>query len=218
MRYSKDHKADTHARIVKNASIRLREKGPAGIGVAELMKESGLTHGGFYAHFESRDALIDEAFAHAMEGVARRWRRRADNAPEGKGLDAIVNAYLTVQHRDDVGNGCLLPALGAEIARADSKTRKAFTACLEDMVDVVAGEIQGLPPKAARQRGMAIVAVMMGSLLLSRATGNSEMSSDLLEAGRQSALALGKKADNARRPARQIKMKARTTARLSQAD
>ena len=218
MRYSKDHKADTHARIVKNASIRLREKGPAGIGVAELMKESGLTHGGFYAHFESRDALIDEAFAHAMEGVARRWRRRADNAPEGKGLDAIVNAYLTVQHRDDVGNGCLLPALGAEIARADSKTRKAFTACLEDMVDVVAGEIQGLPPKAARQRGMAIVAVMMGSLLLSRATGNSELSSDLLEAGRQSALALGKKADNARRPARQTKVKARTTAKLSQAD
>jgi TetR/AcrR family transcriptional repressor of nem operon len=112
----------------------------------------------------------------------------------------------------------LLPALGAEIARADSKTRKAFTACLEDMVDVVAGEIQGLAPKAARQRGMAIVAVMMGSLLLSRATGNSEMSSDLLEAGRQSALALGKKADNARRPARQTKVKARTTARLSQAD
>jgi TetR/AcrR family transcriptional repressor of nem operon len=218
MRYSKDHKADTHARIVKNASIRLREKGPAGIGVAELMKESGLTHGGFYAHFESRDALIDEAFAHAMEGVARRWRRRADNAPEGKGLDAIVNAYLTVQHRDDVGNGCLLPALGAEIARADSKTRKAFTACLEDMVDVVAGEIQGLPPKAARQRGMAIVAVMMGSLLLSRATGNSEMSSELLEAGRQFALALGKKADNARRPARQTKVKARTIAKLSQAD
>ena len=218
MRYSKDHKADTHARIVKNASIRLREKGPAGIGVAELMKESGLTHGGFYAHFDSRDALIGEAFAHAMEGVARRWRRRADSAPEGKGLDAIVNAYLTVQHRDDVGNGCLLPALGAEIARADSKTRKAFTACLEDMVDVVAGEIQGLPPKAARQRGMAIVAVMMGSLLLSRATGNSELSSDLLEAGRQSALALGKKADNARRSARQTKVKARTTAKLSQAD
>lgn len=205
MRYTKDHKADTHARIVKNASIRLREKGPAGIAVAELMKETGLTHGGFYAHFDSRDALIDEAFAHTMEGIARRWRRRADHAPDGKELDAIVNSYLTVQHRDDVGNGCLLPALGAEIARADSKTRKAFTACLEDMVDVVAGEVSGVPPKAARQRAMAIVAVMMGSLLLSRATGNSELSSDLLEAGRQSALALGKPTDGARKPTRSTK-------------
>lgn len=210
MRYSKDHKADTHARIVKTASVRLREKGPAGIGVAELMKESGLTHGGFYAHFDSRDALIDEAFAHAMEGIARRWRRRADSAPEGKELDAIVSSYLTVQHRDDVGNGCLLPALGAEIARADSKTRKAFTACLEDMVDVVAGEIADMSPKAARQRAMSIVAVMMGSLLLSRATGNSELSSDLLEAGRQSALALGKQGDGTKKPARQAKARTRT--------
>ena len=208
MRYSKDHKAETHARIVKNASVRLREKGPAGIGVAELMKEAGLTHGGFYAHFDSRDALIDEAFAHAMEGIARRWRRRADNAPEGKELDAIVNSYLTVQHRDDVGNGCLLPALGAEIARADSRTRKAFTACLEDMIGVVSGEMPGLTPKAARQRAMSIVAVMMGSLLLSRATGNSELSSDLLEAGRQSALLLGKQAA-AGKPVRQTKAKAR---------
>ena len=104
MRYSKDHKADTHARIVKNASIRLREKGPAGIGVAELMKESGLTHGGFYAHFDSRDALIDEAFAHAMEGVAhavKRYRQKdrheaADDAqysettPAGRGRSGKV--------------------------------------------------------------------------------------------------------------------------------
>lgn len=208
MRYSKDHKAETHARIVKTASVRLREKGPSGIAVADLMKESGLTHGGFYAHFDSRDALIDEAFAHAMEGIARRWRRRADNAPDGKELDAIVNSYLTVQHRDDVGNGCLLPALGAEIARADSKTRKAFTACLEDMIAVVTTEMSESTPKAARQRAMAIIAVMMGSLLLSRATGNSELSSDLLEAGRQSALALGKRADGAGKPARQTKAKA----------
>jgi TetR/AcrR family transcriptional repressor of nem operon len=216
MRYSKDHKADTHARIVKNASIRLREKGPAGIAVAELMKETGLTHGGFYAHFDSRDALIDEAFAHAMEGIARRWRRRADNAPDGKELDAIVNSYLTVQHRDDVGNGCLLPALGAEIARADSKTRKAFTACLEDMIAVVTGEMSELAPKAARQRAMSIVAVMMGSLLLSRATGNSELSSELLEAGRQSALVLGKPTDGAKKPARLAKAKTRALAKPSQ--
>jgi TetR/AcrR family transcriptional repressor of nem operon len=194
MRYSKDHKAETHARIVKNASVRLREKGPAGIGVAELMKEAGLTHGGFYAHFDSRDALIAEAFSHAMDGIARRWRRRADSAPEGKQLDAIVNSYLTTQHRDDVGNGCMLPALGAEVARADPKTRKAFAARLEEMIDLIAGEVSGLPPKAARQRAMAIIATMMGSLLLSRATGTGDLSNDLIEAGRQSALALGKPA------------------------
>src|SRR5476649_2479162 len=106
MRYSKEHKTETHARIVKNASVLLREKGADGIGVAALMKEAGLTHGGFYAHFESRDALIAEAFAHAMDQTTHKWRKRAESAADGERLAAIVNGYLTLTHRDNVGNGC----------------------------------------------------------------------------------------------------------------
>lgn len=188
MRYSKDHKAETHERIVKNASVRLREGGAASIGVAELMKEAGLTHGGFYAHFASRDALIDEAFAHAMELTARRWRKRAELAPKGKELASIVNGYLTAQHRDDVGNGCALPSLGAEVLRAGPKTRKAVAAKLEEMIDSISENMPAQTAKAARRDAISALATMMGTLMLARMAGVGEFSEEVLAAGRQGIL------------------------------
>lgn len=198
MRYSKDHKTETHARIVKNASVRLREKGAASLGVAELMKEAGLTHGGFYAHFSSRDALIGEAFVHAMEQASRRWRKRAEAAPQGKELAAIVNGYLTPAHRDDVGNGCALPALGAEVSRASPKTRKAVVGQLEEMIDVIAGQMAAPTTKAARRDAIAALATMMGTLLLARMAGSGELSDEVLSAGRHAAL----KSENSAEPRR----------------
>lgn len=188
MRYSKDHKAETHERIVKNASVRLRERGADGLGVAELMKEAGLTHGGFYAHFESRDALVGEAFAHAMEQTTRRWRKRAEQAPDGKGLAAVVTSYLSATHRDDVGNGCALPALGGEVLRANPKTRKAVAAKLAEMIDVIAEQMSAPTTKAARREAIAVLATMMGALLLSRMAGAGEFSEEILSAGRHAAL------------------------------
>ena len=113
MRYSKEHKLETHARIVKKASVRLREKGAHGIGVADLMKDAGLTHGGFYAHFNSREALVIEAFSYAMDRSTERWRKLAEETPPEKRLATIVEAYLTPVHRDDPGHGCAVPTLGA---------------------------------------------------------------------------------------------------------
>lgn len=188
MRYSKDHKAETHERIVKNASVRLREGGAASIGVADLMKEAGLTHGGFYAHFASRDALIGEAFAHAMDQTVKRWRKRAEEAQEGKELASIVTRYLTSQHRDDVGNGCALPSLGAEVLRADSKTRKAIAAKLEEMIDIISEQVPAQATKAARREAIGTLATMMGSLILARMAGTGEFSEEILAAGRQSIL------------------------------
>src|SRR5580692_11490457 len=106
MRYSREHKLETHARIVKNASIRLREKGAHGVGVADLMKEAGLTHGGFYAHFDSREALLIEAFSHAMDRGTERWRKLAEAIPPEKRFRTIVESYLMPEHRDDPGHGC----------------------------------------------------------------------------------------------------------------
>src|SRR3954471_1292191 len=126
MRYSKEHKQETHARIVKKASVRLREKGAHGIGVADLMKEAGLTHGGFYAHFDSREALVIEAFGYAMDRSAEHWRNMAAEIPLEKRLSTIVDSYVSAAHRDDPGRGCAVPTLGAEIARESAKTRKAF--------------------------------------------------------------------------------------------
>ena len=185
MRYSREHKLETHARIVKKASERLREKGAHGVGVADLMKEAGLTHGGFYAHFDSREALVIEAFAYAMDRSTERWRKLAEQTSPEKRLATIVNSYLTPTHRDDPGHGCAVPTLGAEIARESPRTRKAFAAKLDQMVDMLAEQTPDVPRKAARKQAMAAVATMMGTLVLARIAGNGEFSDEILAAGRE---------------------------------
>ena len=188
MRYSKEHKVETHTRIVKKASARLREKGAHGIGVADLMKDAGLTHGGFYAHFDSREALVIEAFAYAMDRSTERWRKLAETIPPEKRMATIVETYLTPLHRDDPGHGCAITALGAEIARESPKTRKAFAAKLEQMVDMIADQIPDVPRKAARKQALATLSTMVGTLVLSRIAGSGELSDDILGAGRDAAL------------------------------
>ena len=188
MRYSREHKLETHARIVKKASVRLREKGAHGIGVADLMKDAGLTHGGFYAHFDSREALVIEAFAHAMERSTERWRKLAEQTAPDKRLATIVESYLTPIHRVDPGHGCAVPTLGAEIARESPRTRKAFAAKLEQMIDMLADQIPDVPRKAARKQAMAAIATMMGTLVLARVAGNGEFSDEILGAGRDAVL------------------------------
>ena len=188
MRYSREHKQETHARIVKKASVRLREKGAHGIGVADLMKEAGLTHGGFYAHFDSREALVIEAFAYAMDRSTERWRKIAEQTPLDKRLATIVETYLTPVHRDDPGHGCAVPTLGAEIARESPKTRRAFAAKLDQMIDMLADQIPDVPRKAARKQAMATLATMMGTLVLSRIAGTGEFSGEMLGAGREAVL------------------------------
>ena len=153
MRYSKEHKQETHARIVKKASVRLREKGAHGIGVADLMKEAGLTHGGFYAHFDSREALVIEAFAYAMDRSVEHWRKMAADIPPEKRLSTIVDSYVSAAHRDDPGRGCAVPTLGAEIARESARTRKAFAAKLDQMIDHRGRPDSGRAAKDGAQAG-----------------------------------------------------------------
>src|SRR4030081_1847711 len=194
MRYSREHKLETHARLVKKASVRLREKGAHGIGVAELMKEAGRTHGGFYAHFDSREALVIEAFADAMDRSTERWRKLGEQTPPEKRLATIVGTYLTPLHRDDPGHGCAIPTLGAEIARESPKTRKAFAAKLEQMIDMLAEQIPEIPRKAARKQAMAAIATMMGTLVLARIAGTGDFSDEILGAGRDAVLDRAKRA------------------------
>ena len=188
MRYSKEHKLETRARIVKRASMRLREKGAHGIGVADLMKDAGLTHGGFYAHFDSREALVIEAFSHAMDRGTERWRKLAEQTAPEKRLATIVESYLTPVHRDDPGRGCAIPTLAAEIARENPRTRKAFAAKLEQMMDMMADQVPDVPRKGARKQAVAALATMMGTLVLSRIAGSGEFSDEILAAGREAVL------------------------------
>ena len=202
MRYSKEHKQETHARIVRKASVRLREKGAHGIGVADLMKEAGLTHGGFYAHFDSREALVIEAFNYAMDRAMERWRKVAEQIPPEKRLETIVDFYLTALHRDDPGHGCSVPALGAEIARENAKTRRAFATRLEEMIDMMADQILDVPHKSARRQAMATIATMMGTMVMSRITGTGEISEEILAAGREAVLGRAAAAKPAAKKAR----------------
>jgi len=188
MRYSRQHKLETHARIVKKASVRLREKGAHGIGVADLMRDAGLTHGGFYAHFDSREALVIEAFTHAMDRSTERWRKLAEQTSPEKRLAMIVNTYLTPVHRDDPGHGCAVPALGAEIARESAKTRRVFAGRLEQMIDTIAAQIPRVPRKTARKQATAALATMMGTLVMARIAGSGEFSEEILGAGREALL------------------------------
>ncbi|MGJ4970962.1 MULTISPECIES: TetR/AcrR family transcriptional regulator [unclassified Bradyrhizobium] len=190
MRYSPEHKAETHARIVRKASVRLRERGAHGVGVADLMKEAGLTHGGFYAHFDSREALVVEAFGYAIDRSMEHWRKLLDQLPPQKRLSAIVDGYLSAGHRDDVGHGCAVPALGAEIARESAKTRKAFAAKLEELIDLFAEYIVDVPAKTARKRASAMLATLAGTLVMARLMGSGELSDDILNSGREVALAV----------------------------
>jgi TetR/AcrR family transcriptional repressor of nem operon len=203
MRYSREHKLETHARIVKRASVRLREKGAHGIGVADLMKDAGLTHGGFYAHFDSREALVIEAFTHAMDRSTERWRKLAEQTSPEQRIAAIVDSYLTPMHRDDPGHGCAIPTLGAEIARESPRTRKAFAAKLEQMIDAIAAQIPDLPRKAARKQATAAIATMMGTLVMARVAGNGEFSEEILSSGREAVLGRAAPATRVRKkPAR----------------
>lgn len=203
MRYSKEHKAETHARIVKKASVRLRERGAHGIGVADLMKEAGLTHGGFYAHFDSREALVVEAFDYAMDRAMARWRQKSEQLAPEERLPHIVNNYLSPQHRDNPGQGCAVPSLGAEIARESAKTRKAFAAKLDEMIDMLAEQFPDQSP-ATRKQAMVALATMMGTIVMARVAGSSELSEELLAAGREAVLggAAPPKVASRRKPAK----------------
>src|ERR1700716_2464702 len=138
MGYSKAQKAKTHERIVKLASKRFRKDGLAGVGISDLMKEAGLTVGGFYKHFDSRDDLVAEAVSSAFGG----WKRRVDAAASGGpavSYTKLIDEYLSEAHRDNPGSGCAFSALAEEIARSDKRTRALASEQVRNDLQLIAG-------------------------------------------------------------------------------
>jgi TetR/AcrR family transcriptional repressor of nem operon len=153
--------------------------------VVDLMKLAGLTHGGFYAHFESREALVVEAFVLAMDRTIAHWLNLAEELPPEERFDAFVQGYLSSSHRNDRAHGCALPALGADIARSSPKARRTFGRKFGEMIDMVAQMLPEMSPEQARQAATSALATMMGAIVLARAVGDKNMSDDILAAGRQ---------------------------------
>jgi TetR/AcrR family transcriptional repressor of nem operon len=185
MRYPKDHGQQTRRRIVENASYGLRQNGVDGLSVADLMKLAGLTHGGFYAHFKSRDALVVEALALAMDRTVAHWLDLTHGLSAEKGFDAVVESYLSSRHRNNPARGCALPALASDIGRSGPEARRTFAGRLEQMIDIIARLVPKRSSADARQAAAGAIATLVGSIVLARAAGDKRLSDALLEAGRQ---------------------------------
>ena len=185
MRYPAKHKIATRRRIVSGASAALRARGVAGVGVAELMREAGLTHGGFYAHFPSKDALVAEAVDAAAEQSARNLRKVARRAPAGREFEAIVAAYLSPAHRDRPDRGCALAALGPELARDSLPARQAVARHLDALLDLLQEYMRERPGGSRRRRAIATLSCLVGALLLSRMARDRDVSDEILAAAQR---------------------------------
>lgn len=186
MRYGKEQKAETRSRIVEVASRRFRGEGVDAVGVASLMADAGLTVGGFYAHFASKDALIAEAAGVGFEQTATRFRRYVLSKPKGQRLQAVIDAYLSARHRDAPEDGCTAAALGAEISRRPTAARAQFTQQLQFWVAYIEEALRLDDITADAQ---AIVSAMVGALILARAVDDPVLSDAYLESGRQAVMA-----------------------------
>ncbi|CAN7744021.1 TetR/AcrR family transcriptional regulator [Bradyrhizobium sp. LjRoot220] len=187
MRYVEDHRRQTRRRIVENASYGLRQKGANGLSVVDLMRLAGLTHGGFYNHFDSRAALVGEAIAFAMNQMTERWTKLANGKPDGERFEALIADYVSTRHRDNPKHGCALPTLAVDVARSSPSEQQALASRLEEMIDIFVDLLPGEPPRQARQIATGAIATMVGSIVLSRAVGAGKLSDRILDAGRETA-------------------------------
>ena len=185
MRYSPEHTASTRRRIVDGAAAALRARGLAGVGVADLMRQAGLTHGAFYTHFASRDALVAEAVAAAGDQSVRAVRQLASRAGAKPALAAIVDAYCSTAHRDRPERGCVLAALGGEVAREGPAVRRALALRIESLLDVLAEHVPERHGVSRRRQAMAVLSCLVGALVLSRLADDPATSREILAAARR---------------------------------
>jgi TetR/AcrR family transcriptional repressor of nem operon len=186
LRYPADHKAKTHTRILETACLCFRERGIKDVSIAEVMSAAELTHGGFYSHFKSKDALVAEVIRHGLDESLRyieRWGHGV--AKGGDPLTTIINNYLSRRHRDDVGSGCPLPLLSPEIARGSATAKRAFDDKIKEIIAAL-GEFIARDSASARDTtAITLLATIVGGMLLARATGDADYSDWILQACRQ---------------------------------
>ena len=188
-RMSAAEKQKSHERILDAAARLMRERGIEATSVADVMKAAGLTHGGFYKHFPSKQALVAEAFRHAAEGLLS--GAEAESAPDGparaEARARYVARYLSGEHAGDSGHGCPVAALGADLARDDGAARSEATRALERMAAILGPDTPG-----ENDSGLALTALLVGTVTLARLADRPDLSARILEAGRHAAGVLEK--------------------------
>lgn len=177
MGHSQDEKAKSRARILDVASQRFREAGLEGLSISDLMKEAGLTHGGFYKHFDSREDLVASAVDQAMTDTLKR------PAPS---LGSLIDKYLSAEHRDAPGGGCAISALATDVGRADGSCRKVFTEQLRGSLRRISELSQQASEDDSAESAMFRLSAMVGALILARAVDDPDLSGALMKATRSS--------------------------------
>jgi len=179
MKVSREQAAQNRERVLEVASRLFRERGLDGIGVADLMKGAGLTHGGFYGQFASKEDLMAKACARALADSLAKWRNRVEAAPDDP-LAAVVAPYLSTAHCEQPGEGCALAALASEAARRDAPVRHAMTEGLRPLVDLLAELLPGRSRGARRDKALATFAGMVGAVVLARAVDDPALAEEIL--------------------------------------
>ncbi|VWB88023.1 TetR/AcrR family transcriptional regulator [Burkholderia lata] len=177
-----NRKEATHERIVTAAARAIRRSGYGGTGVADIMKEAGLTHGGFYAHFESRDAMLAEAVDLAGADSVALSEQLAAGVPQEQALPAMLRAYLSKAHVESIETGCATAALCSETPRQAPEVRRAATRRIKEMIDLIARQSADWGQPSAHERALVTMATMVGALVLARAVDDAKLSDALREA------------------------------------
>ena len=172
----------THERIVSVAARAIRRSGYDGTGVADIMKEAGLTHGAFYAHFASREAMLAEAARRACAESSAAAANVVARAPHGMALASMLDAYLSREHLEHADIGCPLAALGSETSRQAPEVRRVTTRHIKEMIDLVARQSPDWGQPGAHERALVTISTMVGALLLARAVDEPALSDSLREA------------------------------------
>ena len=180
-----EQKERTHQRIVAAAARQFREQGLGGAGVQRIMEEAGLTHGGFYTHFGSKDDLTAESIALAMKTAREGWLEGAAFLRGPGATKRMLDAYLSRAHRDDPGAGCPLPSTSADVARAAPAVRRAYANELRKIIESLEHRLEDPEDEEAHQRAVGAMALCVGGLLLARAVDDDALSDDILRACRE---------------------------------
>ena len=186
MRYDNEHKERTRQRVLSEAAAAIRTAGPDGVGVAALMARASLTHGAFYAHFESKDDLVAQAIVYMFEETYQRFFTRTEHPDPAIALEKLIDAYLSTRHRERPDRGCPLPSLAGELARLSGQARQNFIAGLNRLTGSVARRIRDLGRADADDIASSVVAEMAGALALSRAVTAQPEADAFLETSRRS--------------------------------
>lgn len=178
MRVSRDQARQNRQRVVTASSTLFRQRGVDGVGIGDVMSEVGLTHGGFYKQFSSKAELVEEACSRALEDTMAFWDLYLEDAVEPRA--AFVRAYLSDQHRDRVGEGCLLPALAGEVRREPKAIREVFTRAIRAYADRLDQPIDSQTPQS-RAAALSTLSEMVGAILLARVSVDPQLSKDILK-------------------------------------